>query len=111
MTSLSQLLNRKRQVGSTSVHVPALGFGGAAIGNLYRAIDDATAKATIDRALEQGIRYFDTAPHYGFGLSESRLGSALSNASHAQDVLVSSKVGRVLVPVSEAEGRKPRHGF
>lgn len=93
------------------MRVPALGFGGAAIGNLYQAMDDAAATATVQHALERGIRYFDTAPHYGFGLSESRLGTTLAATASARDVVISSKVGRVLEPVSEALRNETRHGF
>jgi D-threo-aldose 1-dehydrogenase len=59
-------------------------------------VDHATARATIDAAWEGGIRYFDTAPHYGLGLSERRLGEAL-DCRPRLDVVVSSKVGRLLV--------------
>ena len=86
--------------------LPPLGFGGGAIGNLYAAMSDAQASATIATALDTGLRYFDTAPHYGFGLSEARLGQALSGRS---DVIVSSKVGRLLVPTDAGPGE--RHGF
>src|SRR5688572_30049698 len=66
-----------RQIGSTGVRVPALGFGAAAIGNLYQPVADGVAEQAVHAALANGITYFDTAPHYGFGLSESRLGAAL----------------------------------
>src|SRR4051812_5563495 len=50
-----------------------LGFGAGALGNLYREISDADAMAALHTALDHGVKYFDTAPHYGFGLSEKRL--------------------------------------
>jgi D-threo-aldose 1-dehydrogenase len=78
------------------VTVSELGFGAAPIGNLYTAISDEDAQATVDTAWDAGIRYFDTAPHYGLGLSERRLGSALSRHSR-DDYVVSTKVGRLLV--------------
>jgi D-threo-aldose 1-dehydrogenase len=84
-------------VGSTSVRVADLGFGAAPIGNLYRAIDDETAEATVETAWRAGVRYFDTAPHYGLGLSESRLGSVLTSKPRAEYV-ISTKVGRLLQP-------------
>jgi D-threo-aldose 1-dehydrogenase len=87
-------------------HLPRLGFGGASIGNLYAAIGDGEARQTVQAALDAGVRYFDTAPHYGFGLSETRLGAALAGRD---DVLVSSKVGRLLVPTDAGPGE--RHGF
>lgn len=74
-----------------------LGFGGAGIGNLYRAMPDSKATATVEAAWEAGIRYFDTAPHYGLGLSERRLGSALQGKPR-REYVVSTKVGRLLVP-------------
>ena len=87
----------RREIRRTGVHLTTLGFGAAPIAGLYSAVDEATARATIDAAWEGGIRYFDTAPHYGLGLSERRLGEAL-NARPRDDVVVSSKVGRLLVP-------------
>lgn len=85
--------------------LPRLGFGGAAVGNLYAAVSDAQARAVIDAALAAGIRYFDTAPHYGFGLSETRHGEALAG----REAIVSTKVGRVLEPIKT--DRRERHGF
>ena len=89
------------------VRLPRFGMGASALGNLYTAIPDATAVATVARAIEHGIRYFDVAPHYGFGLAERRLGGAL-RAAGRQDILVSTKVGRLLEP-TDATGM--RHGF
>jgi D-threo-aldose 1-dehydrogenase len=74
-----------------------LGFGAAVIGNLYRATSDEDARAAVDAAWAAGIRYFDTAPHYGLGLSERRLGAALAGRPRGEYVL-STKVGRLLVP-------------
>ncbi len=83
--------------GVASGEVPPIGFGAAPVGNLYRAIADETATALLDAAWAGGLRYFDTAPLYGFGLSETRLGQAL--ATYPRDAyLVSTKVGRVLEP-------------
>lgn len=75
-----------------------LGFGGAAIGNLLGAVDDEAARAAVDAAWDNGIRYFDTAPHYGLGLSERRIGEALRERPR-QDYVLSTKVGRILEPV------------
>jgi D-threo-aldose 1-dehydrogenase len=88
--------------------LPRFGVGTAAIGNLYRAIDDATAEAMVAAALDAGLHYFDTAPHYGFGLAERRLGAALARLDPAQACAVSTKVGRLLVP-TDAKGE--RFGF
>ena len=88
---------RRHRLGRAPIEVTELGFGGASIGNLYRAISDQEAAATVDAAWDAGIRYFDTAPHYGLGLSERRLGAALRDRPRAELVL-STKVGRTLVP-------------
>ncbi|HET7579891.1 MAG TPA: aldo/keto reductase [Bacillales bacterium] len=72
-----------------------LGFGTAPLGNMYRDVSDEEAKATIEAAWDQGIRYFDTAPLYGAGLSEIRVGEALSR-HHRDDYWLSTKVGRVI---------------
>ncbi len=77
--------------------VSQLGFGGASLGNLYVETPDAQARASVDAAWDGGVRYFDTAPHYGLGLSERRLGAALAGRPRA-DYVLSTKVGRLLVP-------------
>ena len=87
----------RREIRRTGLQLTTLGFGAAPIAGLYRAVDQQTARATIDAAWNGGIRYFDTAPHYGLGLSERRLGEALRDRPR-DDVVVSSKVGRLLVP-------------
>lgn len=79
-------------------------MGCAQLGNLYRAITDEDAEATVAAAWDEGIRYFDTAPHYGLGLSERRLGAALS--AHPRDeYAVSTKVGRLLEPLPTSDAR------
>lgn len=85
-----------RKLGSTDVEVTELGFGAAQIGNLYAPVDDETAAAAVDAAWQEGVRYFDTAPHYGLGLSERRLGAALGRRPR-DEFVVSTKVGRLLV--------------
>ncbi|MFF2176136.1 aldo/keto reductase [Lysinibacillus sp. NPDC058147] len=72
-----------------------LGFGTAPLGNMYRNIPEEEAIATVDAAWESGIRYFDTAPLYGSGLAEIRLGEALSKRNRDEYVL-STKVGRII---------------
>lgn len=74
----------------------ALGFGAASIGNLYRAVSDADAREVLSRAWADGIRTFDTAPHYGLGLSERRLGEFLATRPR-EEFRISTKVGRLLV--------------
>lgn len=90
------------------IALPTLGMGTAPIGNLYRAVTDAEAFATVETAIAAGIAYFDTAPHYGFGLAERRLGEALERLDPERKSAVSTKVGRLLVP-TDAGGE--RHGF
>jgi D-threo-aldose 1-dehydrogenase len=74
-------------------------FGGAPIGGLYAPVSDETAAATLQAAWDAGIRAFDTAPHYGAGLSERRIGDFLAGRPRSQFV-VSTKVGRRLVPAA-----------
>ncbi|UYY57502.1 aldo/keto reductase [Sphingomonas sp. S2-65] len=74
-----------------------LGFGGAPLGNMFEAVDDASAEAALAAAWDSGVRYFDTAPHYGSGLSEHRFGNVLRRYPRDAFVL-STKVGRLLVP-------------
>ena len=88
---------RRRERGLLLAQLSGLGFGGASVGNLRRAIDDDQAQSAIRHAWARGIRYFDTAPHYGLGLSERRLGDILRERPR-DEFVVSTKVGRVLVP-------------
>ena len=97
--------------GAGGLAYPALGFGAAAIGNLYRSISDAAAHEAVRAALAEGVTLFDTAPYYGFGLSETRLGAALAEFDPEQRVLVSTKVGRRLEPISAEAAAGERHGF
>ncbi|HEY4136917.1 MAG TPA: aldo/keto reductase [Casimicrobiaceae bacterium] len=85
-----------------------LGLGGAPFGNLFRAASDEAAMATIRHALAAGLVYFDTAPHYGNGLSEHRFGAALRDVPRDSYVL-STKVGRLLRPDSSAP--RNQHGY
>jgi D-threo-aldose 1-dehydrogenase len=95
---------RERPVPRTDLRLTEIGFGAAGIGNLYEEVAEEQAAAAVAQAWSSGIRYFDTAPHYGLGLSERRLGAAL--ASYPRDeVVVSTKVGRLLVPNEAPTGR------
>jgi D-threo-aldose 1-dehydrogenase len=87
-----------RKLGNTSIEVTTLALGGAGIAGLYEAVSDAEATAAVQRALDRGIRYFDTAPHYAAGRGESRLGAVLRGGG-----VVSTKVGRMLVPLKPGE--------
>ena len=101
-------LEERRRLGRSDVSVTVLGLGGAALGNLYEPVSEASAAETIGRALSLGIDYFDTAPYYGYGLSEERLGRVLAPVDRDAFV-VSTKVGRLLVPRTGAA--RSDHGF
>lgn len=76
--------------------LPPLSFGGAPIGNLYAGVAEDDATASVQHAWTSGIRHFDTAPYYGYGLSETRLGTALAGIPRS-DYSLSTKVGRLLL--------------
>ncbi len=82
--------------------VTKLGLGTAQLGGLFSSISDDEGQELVDAAIETGIRYFDTAPHYGKGVSEKRLGQYLSHYPRSSWVL-SSKVGRLLVPTEKED--------
>ena len=96
-------------IGQDGLSVPALGFGAASVGNLYRAMSDEAAAATLQSALDGGIALFDTAPHYGQGLSERRLADAL--LASGKPFTLSTKVGRRLAPIARPAPGTIRHGF
>ena len=85
-----------KSLGSSSVRISELGFGGGPLGGLFEAVDDDTAATALAQAWDSGIRYFDTAPHYGIGHSERRFGDFLSQQPRSTFTL-STKVGRYLV--------------
>lgn len=97
-----------RSLGRSEVRVTQLGLGLAPLGNLYRSVSDREARETLASAIDLGIGYFDTAPYYGFGLSERRSGDVLRGE---RDVVVSTKVGRLLRPAPDAEVSAERSGF
>ena len=99
----------RRELGATGLAVTTLGFGGAGIGNLYRELADADALAAVQESFSAGVRYFDTAPFYGFGLSEQRLGKAL--AGSPSPPVISTKVGRRLVATGPQDARVGREGY
>lgn len=105
---MSQTLAR-RELGRTGLEVCTLGFGGAGIGNLYRVMDDSDALDAVHESFAGGVRYFDTAPFYGFGLSELRLGAALRD--EAMPFVISTKVGRRLVPTGPQDARVGRESY
>jgi len=97
-------------LGHSGLRVTRLIFGGAPIGGLFAPVSEVQAHATLAGAWAAGIRTFDTAPHYGVGLSEQRLGGFLRGIPRA-DYVLSTKVGRVLVPATgEVEGAEAFYG-
>ncbi|MET9914495.1 aldo/keto reductase [Streptomyces sp. NPDC006476] len=101
--------------GRSGVEITSLAFGGTRIGNVYGQVTDLEAYAAIENAWWQGIRYFDTAPHYGYGLSERRLGAALRGHRRAA-YTVSTKVGGQVEPVGSRDDPfappvGPRHSW
>lgn len=92
---MTTTLSTRRRVGSTSLSLPVFGFGSAHLGELYSKVDEADSRATLDAAWAAGVRYYDTAPWYGRGLSEHRVGGFLRTKPRA-DFLITTKVGRTL---------------
>ncbi len=88
-------LMTRRQVGRTTLEIPAFGFGAAHLGELYATIPEPEARATLDAAWDGGVRLFDTAPWYGRGLSEHRVGGFLRTRPRGEFQLI-TKVGRTL---------------
>lgn len=124
----------RRPLGRTGLSVTELGFGSAPLGNLFRPLADDAARATLAAARAGGFGYFDTAPFYGFGLSERRLGDALrggppprasaqagevavagprvSESRRGEDFIISTKVGRLLEPVAHpVDENQVRDGY
>lgn len=94
----------------TGQRITELGLGAAQFGNLFTKTTDDESRRSTTAALDDGIRYFDTAPHYGLGLSERRLGLALAG-SERDTVVLSSKVGRLLVDSPETADQLDDDGF
>jgi D-threo-aldose 1-dehydrogenase len=93
----------RRRLGWSKLTLTTIGLGGAPLGNLFQPVAEADAAATVDAAWAAGLRYFDTAPLYGHGLGERRMGAALKERPRSEFTL-SSKVGRLLVPDAAADG-------
>lgn len=97
-----------RQIGHTGITVSEIGLGTGPLGNLYEPMRDETARLLIDTAAKAGINYIDTAPFYGFGLSERRAGDALRGRAN---MVLSSKVGRLLTADPNVKNDELRMGF
>ncbi len=103
-----------RKLGNTGLSVTELGFGTAPLGNLFRPLPDTIAAETLAAAEKSGFGYYDTAPFYGFGLSERRLGDSLRRDAlrWRKDIALSTKVGRLLKPVpGPVDENQVRHGY
>ena len=90
---MSIKLTDRHRVGSTSLELPPMGFGAAHLGGMYHRVSGETAHATLKAAWDGGVRYFDTAPFYGRGLSEHRTGDFLIDQPR-DEFLITTKVGR-----------------
>jgi D-threo-aldose 1-dehydrogenase len=88
-------ISERRRVGGTSLELPVFGFGSAHLGELYAKVDEAESRATLEAAWGAGVRYYDTAPWYGRGLSEHRLGGFLRTLPR-DEFQVTTKIGRTL---------------
>jgi D-threo-aldose 1-dehydrogenase len=100
--------NDMRTLPRGGIALSSLGLGCAQLGGLYEAMSDDEARAIVDAAWDLGIRYFDTAPYYGYTLSERRLGAAMRDRARASYV-VSTKVGRLMLP--DAQVRPGENGW
>ena len=98
----------KRRLGITGLRVSEIGLGTAPLGNLFHRWTDADARGALDAAFHAGISLVDTAPYYGFGLSERRVGDGVRELA---DVVVSTKVGRLLKSLPAHRGDAERDGF
>ncbi len=94
--------SQKNAFGRTAIQVTAMGYGAAPIGNIFRPIREQESENMIRQAWDNGLRYFDTAPLYGHGLSEARVGHGLRWYPRDEYVL-STKVGRLLKPKKRSE--------
>ena len=104
---MGKLLPR-RTVGATGLELSELGLGAAPLGNLFRRVPESEVTLTIQAALDVGIRYVDTAPYYGAGLSERRVGDGVRGRA---DIVVSTKAGRLLRPIPARANEAERDGF
>ena len=93
----------KRPLGRTKLKVTVLGLGTATLGNLYAPVTDADAQDTLKTAFDAGVRFVDTAPFYGHGWSEHRVGEALRGYKR-DDIVLSTKIGRLLKPKDPGKG-------
>ena len=89
-----------KKLGKSNITLPKLGFGAAPLGELFEKVSEEQSSQTLNTSYDSGFRYYDTAPWYGHGLSEHRIGSLLRNKLR-EEYIISSKVGRVYKPFKE----------
>lgn len=100
-------MSERARVGETDLYISRVGLGGGPLGNLYEMVPEERALATVESALQHGFRHVDTAPLYGLGKSEKRIGQVLEK--HARgDYTLSTKVGRVLNVTTRPSGVSQR---
>ena len=99
---------RSREIGKTGIALSELGFGGGGIGEFFVRIPDRQAEETLAALWEGGVRFYDTAPLYGYGLSELRIGQFVRRQPRG-DFVLATKVGRVLTAPADPESQ-PDHG-
>ena len=93
-----------RRVGKSTMRVTPLGFGGGTIGS--QDVTNAESQATVQAAWDEGVRFYDTAPWYGLGRSERRIGAALAETARKEDYVLNTKIGKTLVPEYERDEAK-----
>lgn len=101
---------RTVSLGRGGIETSSLSFGTAGIGNLFKVVTDAEANQALEVSFDGGVRYFDTAPHYGLGLAEQRLGNFLAKKNRSE-VIISTKVGRLIRPNPNADGGMDDQSF
>jgi D-threo-aldose 1-dehydrogenase len=109
MSNTAKIAFPTRRVGPTDLEVSTLGLGGATLAGMMVEVPPEQARATVTRALEAGITYYDTAPQYGFGRSEHLMGDALR--FRREGTVLSTKVGRLLKPVRQESDRVYQHSW
>ncbi len=100
-------LTSRRRVGAIDLRLPPFGFGSAHLGGMYQPVPADLAHATLDAAWQAGVRYYDTAPFYGRGLSEHRVGDYLLDKPRDEFVLT-TKIGRYFRRPADPEDLRPR---
>ena len=93
-----------RNIIKTKLSLPIFGFGSAHLGEMYSLVDEAISQQTLDEAWNAGIRYFDTAPWYGRGLAEHRLGGFLRTKPR-EKFTITTKVGRTLHSITRTASK------